>query len=160
MKRKNRSSLESLIMVFFLILFSLAVSMLIIQGSRMFSRVMDNKRAYEQIRIASSFVEMKIKQNDFRGKIGVRNDLLDDKSVLVIEHIGEEEGMFTYLFYEDGDFYECYTDQIPTLERSELITRLEGISFEEDDNKIIIKIDYQDDGQIKHVRKSIYLRTR
>jgi hypothetical protein len=144
-----------------MMIFSIAVCILIVQGSATFERAIEKKTSEENLRIAMSYINMSIKQNDSQGKIQVQNKAFNDSDAIVISHGKEEDGLVTYIFFYEGSLYECYTDTQPTLELSTPIVPLDGMEIEKDSvlNTIIISYQYMLNKKPVKIEQRISLRT-
>jgi len=135
-KRKINISVESIMVILLMIVFAVSISVLIYQGSRTYRTILRDKDIAENNRIAFSYINMKIKQNDTEGAIylDVLPPINDD--VLVISHHGLEKGLMTYVFFYEGALWECYTDGLLDLAISTKIIELDGqLFFSTDDTK-------------------------
>lgn len=128
-KRKINISVESIMVILLMIVFAVSISVLIYQGSRTYRTILRDKDIAENNRIAFSYINMKIKQNDTEGAIflDVFSPIIDD--VLVISHHGLEKGLVTYVFFYEGALWECYTDGPLDLTISTKIIELDGELF-------------------------------
>ncbi len=135
-KRKINISVESIMVILLMIVFAVSISVLIYQGSQTYTTILSDKERAENSRIALSYINMKIKQNDTEGAIYVDHfpSILDD--VLVISHHGLEKGLMTYIFFHEGALWECYTDGDLDLTISSKIIDVDGqLIFSKDNNK-------------------------
>lgn len=163
MKRLNiNTSIESFLVMVLMIVFAVSTCFIIIQGNSTFERVTENKLEDENARIALSFVNKRIKQNDEINGIDVLEDGVEGLQALRISHKDYEEGLYTYIFYYDGFMYESYTDLEPTIHLSTKIIEVKNLSFEEikDKKQIIMRIDYEYQGKLIPIEQIITLRSR
>lgn len=137
MNRRIHVSVESIMVTLLLIMFAVAISVLIFEGSSTYRSIIDSRHEEENIRIALSYVNMRVKQNDVGGNIYVDDKLLPDSNVLVIHHYGEEEGLLSYIYYLDGYLYECYTDGPLDQELSTAIIPINNLYFDKDSDRFI-----------------------
>lgn len=159
--RQSNVSIESIMVMLLLIGFAVSVSLMIMQGSQIFERTLESKENDENIRIAMSYVNMKVKQNDIKDKIYVVENAVEGRPALVIEHVEMEEGFYSYIFHADGYLYECWTDEVPTVELSMTIIPLEGIRFDEDSKKgqFLVTYDKMDGEEKIQIEQLITLRS-
>lgn len=108
--RRKNVAIESFLVVILMIVFAIAVAVLIVQGSTTFQRTLDHREAEENLRIAMSYMNMVIRQNDSIGAIEFPNPPSDIQMLMAIKHSGQEGNMRTYVYFKDGFLYECYTD--------------------------------------------------
>ena len=150
MKRLNvNTSIESFLVMILMAIFAVSISIVIIQGKLTFERVTENKIEDENVRIAFSYVNKRIKQNDEENGVEVIENAVEGLQALKITHSQYEEGMVTYIFYSGGYMYECYTDIIPTIHLSTEIVPVKNLSFKarEDKGQIIMSLEYEYQGE-------------
>jgi len=142
MTRRIHVSVESIMVILLMILIAISISVLIYNGSVTYRNIIDNKNIEENTRIALSYVNMRVKQNDRTGQISVDKQAFEGNNVLVITHTGEEEGLFSYIYYYDGFLWECYTDGPLDHSLSTQIIEVEAmtIDFDPDLNGVMTTI--------------------
>ncbi|MBI9015535.1 MAG: DUF4860 domain-containing protein [Clostridiales bacterium] len=161
MKRLNvNTSIESFLVMLLMTIFAVSVSFIIIEGKSTFERVTENKIQDENARIAMSYVNKRIKQNDESDGISVVEDAVEGLTALKISQQSYEEGLFTYIFYHKGIMYECYTDIEPTIQLSTEIIPVSNLSFEESNGQIIMKLDYEYQGEMIPIEQKTSLRSK
>jgi hypothetical protein len=124
--RSKVLAVESISVMLVLVLFAFVTVTLISSGSSAYSHILGSKKAVESARVAYSFINMKVKQNDAEGRI----DVVDTAFGSALK-IDVEDGLYsTYIFYSEGALYECLTitGGEPSVEAGNLITKLS--SFE------------------------------
>lgn len=143
--RRIHLSVESIMVILLMILFAVSISVLIYQGSLTYRHIIDNKNEEENVRIALSYVNMRIKQNDIADKIVVDENGFEMEDVLIITHTGDEVGLFSYIYYYEGYLWECYTDgPLDHALSSEVIPlKAMTIEFDYDNNAVITTIPYK-----------------
>ncbi|MBN2559055.1 MAG: DUF4860 domain-containing protein [Clostridia bacterium] len=132
-------------------------------GRKAYSRILENNSRLTNARIALSYVNMRIRQNDFGGVITYEKNFLNGSEVLVIEHTGIEKGMYTYIFYSGGALWEIYIPSgvDPGMEDAERIVEVEGFAmdYHEEGNFFRISAAYSQDGKIKTMERIIGKKT-
>jgi hypothetical protein len=108
--RSRNSQIESILVIIIIICFCVATAALISSGEKSFNRIISNKDQIENLRIAYSYINMRIRQNDASGRVLFIKGAVESEDAIVIYHTGEEEGLATYIYYKDGKLRECYTD--------------------------------------------------
>lgn len=141
-RRKINVSFESILVMMLLIIFAVSTCMMIIEGSESYKTILNQKEKEENARIALSYINMRIKQNDVQGHILLKPEEVEGVDALVFKHSGEEEGYLTYLFWDEGILWECYTDldTIPTKALSAQIVPVDSLKFFMDNNRNTISI--------------------
>jgi hypothetical protein len=159
MKRLNiNASIESFLVMVLMIVFTISTALIIVEGKQAFERVIENKEEDEEARIALSYVNKRIKQNDFLGNIEVIENGVEGRQALRIAH-DYEDGLYTYIFYDAGMLYECYTDMVPTINLSTEIIPVKGVSFNQEGSLITMTVDYEYLGKYLKLNQVISLRT-
>lgn len=156
MKRLNmNASIESFLVMILMIIFVLSIMFIIIEGKEAFERVTENKEQDEHARIALSYVNKRIKQDDRIDGVDVLEEGVEGLPALQINHKG---GFSTYVFYYEGMMYECYTDEKPTLELSMAIVPVKDLTFEYHNHQIITSLVYEYQGKDISVEQVTTLR--
>lgn len=159
MKRMNiNTSIESFLVMILMVVFTISISIIIMQGKLTFERMTDNKLQDENARIALSYINKRIKQNDEIGSIEVIEDAVEGITALRISHNYEDE-LYTYIFFNEGILYESYTDLEPTIHLSTEIVPVDNLSFEVVKGQIITKIEYEYHGQMIPIEQVTTLRS-
>lgn len=161
MNRRIHVSVESIMVILLMIIFASSMSILIYQGSVTYRSIIINKNEEENVRIALSYVNMRIKQNDISENIAVDPMGYEGQDVLIIHHYGEEEGLVTYIYYHEGYLWECYTDDHLDHTLSTKIIPLREMTFEfNDDMKAVItSVPLKNDNKILTLSQVSTLRT-
>lgn len=158
MKRLNmNSSIESFLVMVLMIIFAISTMFIIIEGKEAFERVTENKIEDENVRIALSYVNKRIKQDDRIGSVEVLTDGVEGFPALKIEHW---DGLSTYVFYHEGMMYECYTDEAPSIHLSTEIVPVNELSFEKKNNQIIMRLKYEYQGTMIPIEQITTLRSK
>lgn len=161
--RKRNVSLESILVMILLIIFAVSACVMIVQGSKSYNNIISQKEKEENARIALSYINMRVKQNDVSGSIRFEEKSVEGNDALIIAHSGEEDGYLTYIYWLDGVLWECYTslDEIPTKALSSEIVPLEGLSFsyDQDHHAVAIHIDYKYGKEQLSLESIVTLRT-
>ena len=134
---RNRAiSVEILMVMLVLVVFALVIFSLIGAGTNAYNGILNDKENMQSARVAYSYINMKIKQNDAEGCVEVSQTEFGD--TLVIRSANGE--YVTYLFYSEGALYECMTarDEKPAVAAANRITALEGFELRQNDNYVKI----------------------
>ena len=105
---------------------------------------------------SGSYINKRIKQDDVKGAVEVLDDGVEGHKALRIDH---GDGLYTYIFYNEGILYECYTDVMPSLELSTAIVAVNQLEFYQDKQKITVKLSYEYQGNLIPVEQVTYLRS-
>lgn len=148
-KKQNKQGyilLELVMMVALIFLFGMAIYQIISQGKSTKEKIIARKTAQIDARIALSFLNVKIKQNDIKDRIKIKVFEQNQKNALVIEERTLDTNYDRWIYYYDGKLYECITDvgEQPIEELSTQIAVINdfNISYTKNKRAIINKIDY------------------
>ncbi|MFO7612265.1 MAG: DUF4860 domain-containing protein [Clostridia bacterium] len=160
--RINKAT-ETFLVVLLILAICFSAAILMDAGRKAYSRILENNSRLTNARIALSYVNMRIRQNDFGGMISYEKKFLGESEVLVIEHAGIEKGMYTYIFYSEGALWEIYIPAgiDPDIEDAERIVEIDGfiMDYYEDGNFFRITAVYSQDGKIKTMERIIGKKT-
>jgi hypothetical protein len=128
--RSKVFAIESISVMLVLILFAFVIVMLISSGSHAYNHILGDKKATESARVAYSYVNMKVRQNDIAGGI----DVVDTAYGNALKIDVEGGSYCTYIFFADGNLYECLTIQGvgPSVDAGNLITKMRSFDIERD----------------------------
>lgn len=160
--RRKNVAIESFLVVILMMIFAIAVAVLIVQGSATFQKTLSHREKEENLRIAMSYVNMVIRQNDEAGVITFPEVSDDIEAAFAINHVGTEKGLKTYVYFKDGVLYECYTDGPIDARISTPIVPLTGLelSFDELTQTITLFYNHTIDGKETILEQVISLRSR
>lgn len=153
--RSKVFAIESITVMLVMIIFALVTFLVINGGSSAYNTIIDDKQNTENARVAYSYINMKIRQNDAAGYIDVVETAFGDTLKIDIE-----DGEYcTYIFFSDGALYECVTsaDMPPSVSAANKITALSGFSLNRSGNLISISCICGKDG--KTMEGKVGLRT-
>lgn len=162
-RRKMNVSFESILVMMLLIIFAVSTCLMIIEGSESYKTILKQKEIEENARIALSYINMRIKQNDVQDHITIEKGLVEGRDVLTLKHSGEETGYITYLFWDEEYLWECYTDvgTKPTKDISERIVPIDNLSFSMDheQNSVNVQIQYSYEKKQLTLNNFVAIRT-
>lgn len=156
--RNKVLGIESLVVMIVLILFAFVVFLIVEAGANAYDNIVDDKQVTTGARVAYSYMNMKIKQNDEAGAIQIVQTEFGD--TLRID-IGDTQ-FSSFIFYAEGALYECITksDNKPSVAAGNKITHLDGFSASKDGNSIHIECRYEhNDGEPEIVTGVVGLRS-
>jgi len=96
------SLIEMSIVMLLLVIFSLGVFILAAASTTTYESLVEKKAESEDLRIASSYLVTKIRQNDRLGGIRIDRSTLENKEALVIVESIEEEIYETWIYLSEG----------------------------------------------------------
>ena len=155
--RSKAISVELVMVMLVLIVFALVVFSLIGAGSNAYSRILGDKERMQSARVAYSYINMKVKQNDAADCVSVEQTEFGDTLAIVSES-GE---YVTYLFCSEGSLYECMTglDEQPSVAAANRITSLHGFEAVQDGNYIKITCVCEDGDSLLTTEGTVGLRS-
>ncbi len=128
------------------IIFTGLIGLLIVRGQGSYDTVLQTKEQNENTRIAFSYINMKIKQNNSGDSIQVLPSPYNTESNMIdIVHSGPQKGLVTHILYYEGYLYECYqlVDDPVDVRLGEQIVPLDEtllISYDETTNLITVQL--------------------
>lgn len=160
---KINKLIESFLVILLIIGLCVSVVVLMNAGRKTYSRIIENSSQMENARIALSYFNMRIRQNDVKDSVSFVENAIDGQDSIIIRHTGVEDGMVTYIYYKDGALRENYvmTDIEPDPEGSEIIIGLGGltIQYEPSNNFYKITVEYMQDGITRKMERIISKKT-
>lgn len=155
--RNKVLAIESIVVMFVLILLSFVVFLIIRSGADAYENIINDKQTTESARVAYSYINMKIKQSDGSGLISV----VDTKFGDTLRIDSEDAEYSTYIYFSNGTLYECLTKKgnAPEIDASNSITALYGFKISLGGGYIDIVCASKSGGGIKTFEGTVGLRT-
>ena len=100
------SLIEMTIAMLLLVIFGLAVFMLAASSTTTYEKLVDDKNTSEELRVASSYLVTKLRQNDQKEAISLESNLLFDSEALTIREVIGDETYITWIYISDGALRE------------------------------------------------------
>lgn len=141
MHSNKRTIIEFIFIMSLLIVFGFTTFSLLFAGSQSYENISQRKEIQSDLRLASSYVNMKIRQNDIGGKIEVtRNDFNLENSLKITE-VYEGIEYITWIYYDSGMLREATLEKNMALSNdlSFPIASLDGFSLGYDKNTGLIQ---------------------
>ncbi len=164
LKNEKGSSLVELVMVMMLlILFGATIYTIIFMGSSTQDRIIKEKDAQIEARIAISYINVRLRQNDAQGKISIMQNPVNNQNSIVI-HDNYEGTLFdTWIYWSDGVLKEClvYPGEEVTDEPGMYtpIANISGFDIQiKDDGSLYNKVTYEFNGKTKTLENAAFLR--
>jgi hypothetical protein len=135
--RSKVFAIESISVMLVLILLAFVVVVLLSSGAHAYNRMLGDKKATESARVAYSYINMKVRQNDMAGRIDVMETALGRALAIDVE-----DGSYcNYIFYADGGLYECLTIDggEPSVDAGNLIAKVSSFDVERDGARLIVR---------------------
>lgn len=155
--RSRALSVEMVMVMLVLVIFALVVFALIGAGGGAYNGILDDKQNMQSARVAYSYVNMKLKQNDAQDRVSVEQTEFGNALV-----ISSTSGKYlTYLFFSEGALYECVTpqDRQPAVAAANRVTTLEGFEVAQHDSYIDITCICKNGDRLLTVEGTVGLRS-
>ena len=162
-KDESGNTLVELIMVMVLmVFFGFTIFTLIQAGSHTEQRIIDNKNAQVDARIALSYITVRVRKNDSVGRIEVVPVDHTGEDAILIRHRSFEDEYDRWIYFSDGKLRECitYPDEQPEDDLSDIIVEIDGfaVSYDSSKNTINASIEYKYGAGIENMDTLIKLR--
>lgn len=161
--RGRTNTIETVLVTILLIIFATAIFLLVASGGEAYKNILKNRESLSRARVASSYINVKIRQNDTTGAVYISDDAITDKKTLVIIHTGQLDGYVTYIFFDSGALYESFVseDIRPGMDNALMICRVNEvkISSSDDERSILISSGYMQNNKPGYIDSQIYLRS-
>lgn len=161
--RDRTNTIETVLVTILLIIFASAIFLLVASGGEAYKNILANRESLGRARVASSYISVKIRQNDTSGAVYVTDEAADDQKTLVIVHSNELEGYISYIFFNDGALYESFVseDTKPGVDNAMLVCWVDELDIyaSDDGQSIMLSAGYMINGSLKHFNSRILLRS-
>lgn len=132
-QKRGYTLMELTLVMLLLALFAITVMVLIQSGSTAYRKIADNRSAETNARVALSYLDVRLRQNDAQGALSLRENPLGEGNALVIHE--EYDGFVydTWVYFLDGTLYECSLldeGDMPRVDISAPIAQLDGYTLE------------------------------
>ena len=113
MKKNNKgvSKVEVILVMILILLMGLAVFTLVVSSSDTYKNVIDEKENLSNLRIATSYIDNKIKQSDEQSSIYIKNNPINGEASIVIVQRVDNENYETWIYLSDKMLKEAYINQ-------------------------------------------------
>lgn len=137
------SLIEMMIVMMLLVLFGLGIFMLAATSSTTYQTLVDDKETGGELRIASSYLMTKLRQNDRIGAIRIEKSAINSEDALVIEEILGDEVYETWIYVSQGVLREATVpkETIPSDDVSFEVANVDDVRFGLQDQSILITIE-------------------
>ncbi len=162
---QGNSLIELTMVMMLLILFGFTIFTIIYSSSNAQQKLLANKDTQIDARIALSYVDVKIRQNDAVGAVNVVENPETGQDSILIRNETAENPYDIWIFYHDNGIYEFLglPGELPSVDYSILILGNEDLSytvdFDEEKKCITNTISYKYGNDIKDLSAISYLRS-
>lgn len=160
MYKKGSSNIETIMTMTLLILFSAAIFALMYVGNDTEKRILEQNAIKANARVASSYINVKLKQNDIRGKISVKINPNTASNALVITDTNSKDKKNTWIYFENGYLLESTTEELaPDNDTAFQIAKIDDFQIEKENDTITTKIKYFYNNEMQKITSIIVLRS-
>ena len=170
-EEKGSSLVELVMVMLLLMLFGLTIYTLIFAGSRTQQSINDKKDAQVDARIAVSYLNKWVKQNDVSGAVTIGEIPELGVNALVVRSYSEQYDFhsITWIYYHEGYIMEYLgldEEDLPIPEYSTQIVAVEGLNLRyggvngTDERVIISEVLYKYDGQTTAITETLRLKAK
>lgn len=126
---KGSSMVELIMVMALLLMFGVTIYTLVYTGANTQERIMHEKDALTDARIALSYINVRMRQNDSKDKVAVETLELTGKNAIVIRERSWDYEYDTWIYCYDGKLMECLVQpgEQPTELSSFYIVDSEGL---------------------------------
>jgi type II secretory pathway component PulJ len=137
------SLIEMMIVMLLLVLFGLGIFMLAATSSTTYQKLVEDKETDGELRVASSYLMTKIRQNDRMGAIRIEKSAINSEDALVIEETLGNEVYETWIYVSDGVLREATVlkENTPNDDVSFEVAKVDDVRFGLQDQSILITIE-------------------
>lgn len=160
--KKGNSNLEIIMSMVLLTLFTICIFVLIATGNNTEEKIIVQNEIKNNARIASSYINVKLKQNDISNKIMIKENPNTQRDALVIQEGMLQKKTDTWIYYDQGYLLECVTDSnsSPTNDVATKIAKVDGFTVSMEDQKIKSYISYFYNNEPHTVEQIVVLRSK
>lgn len=152
------SLIEMAVAMLLLVMFGLGIFMLAASSSGAYEMLTSKKSVNEEIRIASSYITTKLRQNDREDSIQVIKNYTDSSDALIINETISGEVYQTWIYMSNGKLREVTIPETltPSDDLSFIISEIDTFELSVDGKTVFFSI-AKDDKSIEN--KAVSLRT-
>ncbi len=160
--KKGNSNIELIMGILLLVLFTASFFTLITTGSNTEKRILEQNEIKANARIAQSYINVKLKQNDKAGKISIKENPDTQKNALVISNVVDGEKYDTWIYFKNGNLLESTTlENVPPVDKEAYkIAKIDGFEIKKEDQKVVSSISYFYNNEPHTVDLIVILRSK
>jgi len=147
-RQKNGSILvETISVMLLLVLLGVCCFSLALSSFEAYQRLNASRAKSSELRIASSFIINKIRQNDVAGNIDVRPDPISGNNALVIYESINGTNYATWIYHDSGCLMEALVlrHEEPSSDVSQIIAKIDTfrLDFDREKKQIFLSVDIE-----------------
>lgn len=156
---KKTISIEAFFVMVLFMIFAISIVMMIVSGKNSYEKILNEKEAVENMRIAGSYFRMKIKQSNQAGEINVMHHEELGTDLLELGQQPQEGSFKIVVYYHDGKIWETYYTQEDgfdaSLSEPVIDLQAKAVKFIPEKNGIAIVYSFDD----HEIRQFVSLKT-
>ncbi len=139
---KGYAMIELVLVISLLALFGIATLSLVITGSAAYENINGKKELDSELRVALSYLDTKVKQNDSEGALSLASNPAGDGPALVVREIIGETQFETWIYLSEGKLREVLIEKgEPVLDDLGFdIAKIDGFTAEFDTEKMLLQL--------------------
>ena len=154
--------LEMIFVMALLMLLGVTTISLVISGSKAYSSITAGMTDNTELRIAVSYINMRIRQNDIRDLIRIEKNPINGQNAVVITEKAGSVSYETWIYYDSGILREGYIAAGETVKNdiSFKIAKIDGLEIEVKSDYVLSFKVWRSSGESEQSRnQTIMLRT-
>jgi len=160
-QKKGSILVETISVMLLLVLLGVCCLSLAMSSFEAYQRLNDSRAKSSELRIASSFIINKIRQNDAAGNIDVRPDPISGNDALVIYESINGENYATWIYHDSGCLMEAMVlrNESPSPDISQKIAKIDSflLKFNREKNEIFVSVGIEG---VRPYNSTIKIRSR
>lgn len=161
--REGYSLIELVLVMALLVIFGLTTFTLVVSGGEAYKNIIGKKDANSELRVALSYVNMRIRQNDSQGSIRLERSPNGGHNAVVIQELIEGSSYETWIYWEDGRLREAFVSegQAVTKDISFVVADIDGFEarYGDDNRSIQVKVWRDEKGIQKDYSSWVFLKS-
>lgn len=139
---KGYAMIELVLVIALLALFGVATLSLVVSGSAAYENINSKKDLDSELRVALSYLDTKVRQNDSEGALRLESNPAGDGSALVVTEIIGDTQYETWIYLSGGKLREVLIDKDePVLDDLGFeIAEIDGLAAEFDPDKMLLHL--------------------
>ena len=146
-QKKGSILVETISVMLLLVLLGVCCLSLAMSSFEAYQRLNDSRAKSSELRIASSFIINKIRQNDVAGNIDVRPDPISGNNALVIYESINGTNYATWIYHDSGCLMEALVlrHEEPSSDVSQIIAKIDTfrLDFDREKKQIFLSVDIE-----------------
>lgn len=139
---KGYAMIELVLVIALLALFGAATLSLVVSGSAAYESINEKKELDSELRIAISYLDTKVRQNDSEGVLALSSNPAGDGPALVVSEIIGQTQYETWIYLSGGKLREVLIEKgEPVLDDLGFdIAEIDGFTAEYDQDKMLLQL--------------------